>query len=67
MVKITETTHLSGSVTSFRTEIGTVDTKKTLQDRYQHYKDLLNTDGQPSITVISPKEVQSETEKQTPI
>jgi len=53
MVKIVETTELSGGLTSFRTEIGTVDTGKTLDDRYEHYKRLLHADEQPLSSTTS--------------
>jgi hypothetical protein len=46
MVKIIEMTELTPGLTSFRTQIGSIDTGKTLQDRYQYYRDLLRIENQ---------------------
>ena len=64
MVKIIEMTKLTPGLTSFRTEIGSIDTGKTLQDRYQHYKNLLRIEDQlPTCTPRSDQEGQPAAEK----
>jgi hypothetical protein len=50
VVKLVETTELAGGLTSFRTEIDVVDTSTSLEARYQHYKNLLENDGQATVT-----------------
>lgn len=41
VVKIVETTELTGGLTSFRTEIDVVDTSTSLGTRYKRYKNLI--------------------------
>jgi hypothetical protein len=47
MAKLIETTELSDQLTSFHTELGTVDTTRSLQERYERYKSLFEADSNP--------------------
>lgn len=51
MVKLVETTELTAGLTSFRTQIDSdkVDTSASLEMRYQHYKTLLEKDGETTV------------------
>ena len=46
MVKIIETTELTGGLTSYRTELGEVDTSLSLATRYEHYKNLRDAESE---------------------
>jgi len=62
MVKIVDITQLVGGITSFRTEIDSVDTKPTLQERYEHYKNLGNGGASGSSEIAPTTETAANTE-----
>ena len=47
LAKLIETTELTDKFTSFHTELESVDTTKSLQDRYDRYKTLLEAENNP--------------------
>jgi len=53
VVKIIETTELTGGLTSYRTELGEVDTSLSLATRYEHYKNLRDAESEGDRTAQS--------------
>lgn len=56
MVRIIETTELISGLTSFQTEIESVDTSASLQERYERYKSMLETDSVPAAPSVTTSE-----------
>lgn len=56
MIKIIETTELISGLTSFQTEIETVDTSASLQERYERYRSMLETDSVPAAPSVTTSE-----------
>jgi len=56
MVKIIETTQLISGLTSFHTEIESVDTSASLQERYERYKNMAEGDSTPDAGSVTTSE-----------
>jgi hypothetical protein len=63
MVKLVEATELTGQLTSFHTELGTVDTTTSLQERYDRYKSLLERDSDSLTPAPAAEDLPPATEK----